>query len=109
MRLASLRGLALALLLAAAVVSLIVLARAGHGLGAAEPPNGKPKSGAAGKAPAPPAFPPGTIIALYDKLDDILEKMPNAIVLDPEKYREMQDEIIRLRKLIERPWPNTPG
>ena len=98
MRLASFRGLVLSALLAAGIVSL----------GAAQPPGGGAKSGDKKTPAAPLTFPPGTVVAVCDSLADALNKMPNAIVLSPEKYKELTDEIAQLRKqLLDRPAPRS--
>jgi hypothetical protein len=104
--LASARGLLLSALLALSILSV----------GAAQPPTGRAdkadkKTADDKKKPAPPAlpFPPGTVVAVYDNLADALRKMPNAVLLSPEKYQELLDEIARLRKQLERPRPRTPS
>lgn len=58
----------------------------------------------------PPAkLPPGGIVALYEGLADALRQMPNAVLLSPEKFHELTDELDRLRKLAERPPPRAPS
>jgi hypothetical protein len=52
---------------------------------------------------------PGNVLAVYDNLAEALRKMPRAVLLSPEKYKELLDEITRLRAAVDRPRPRSPG
>ncbi|MFQ3649023.1 MAG: hypothetical protein SNJ75_01725 [Gemmataceae bacterium] len=53
--------------------------------------------------------PPNTIVAVYDSLAEALKKVPRAILLTPEQYQQMLDEIERLKKLTETPRLRVPS
>jgi hypothetical protein len=95
---ATFRRLLLSVLLGGLILSL-----------AGAQPAGKADKPAEKKAPAQIDLPPGAIIAVYDNFADALKKMPRAIVLSPDKYQEMTDEIARLRKLLDRQRTRTPS
>jgi hypothetical protein len=96
-----------AVLLAAAVLPLL----------AAEPPPGKKPAAAEKKpeakaAPLSPgaAFPPGTVVAVYENFADARKNLPpNHVILTGEDYRKLLEENERLRKLVDRPRTRTPG
>jgi hypothetical protein len=54
-------------------------------------------------------LPANTIVAVYDSLADALKKMPRAILLTPEQYQQMLEEIERLKKLTETPRLRIPS
>lgn len=53
--------------------------------------------------------PPNTIIAVYDSLAEALKKVPRAILLTPEQYQQLLDEIERLKKAAETPRLRVPS
>ncbi len=94
MRLAFLRGPVLMVVLAVAVVSL----------GAAQPPVIEKKStNPADKKPAAEAFPPGTVIGVFESVADAMRKYPSYFLVKPERYKELEDAEKRLQALLARP------
>ncbi|MFO0879013.1 MAG: hypothetical protein U0840_16845 [Gemmataceae bacterium] len=98
------RGPAMVLL-----AGLMVLAAGSSGQGQpapTEPPGASSQGTARGKSPP---LPPGSIVAVYDNLVDAFKNLPRAVILTPEKYKALLDEIDRLKKQLERPAIRTPS
>jgi hypothetical protein len=53
-------------------------------------------------------LPPDAVIAIFGDPDDVLRTTPRGIFQSTERYRAEQEELARLRKLLERPAPQTP-
>src|SRR5271168_1011289 len=84
MRLAIFRGPIL--MVAIAVVSL----------GAAQPQVSDKKAAAE-------AFPPSTIIGVFESVADAMRKYPGYFLVKPERYKELEDAEKRLQALLARP------
>src|SRR5262245_50230358 len=54
-------------------------------------------------------LPPGAVVAVYDSAAEALRQMPRAILLSPDKFQEMLEELDRLRKLLERQSARAPS
>jgi hypothetical protein len=54
------------------------------------------------KKPTPVPLPPNSVLAVFDRAADALKAMPNAILLSPEKYKELVEELARLRAQLEK-------
>jgi hypothetical protein len=65
-------------------------------------------------APAAPAaldfpdLPPDAIVVVCDSTAEALRFVPNVYVLTADRYRRMNEELIRLRKQLDRPAAHTP-
>lgn len=57
----------------------------------------------------PDPLPPGTVVAVYESLAEALKRVPRAILLTPEQYQQLLDEIDRLKKQNETPKPRVPS
>jgi hypothetical protein len=64
------------------------------------------KAAPAAGAGTPPSAP---LIAVYDDLHDVFRLVPRAVVLTPEKYQSLLDEIERLKKQLDRPAARAPS
>lgn len=100
MRATVLRGPALALLLAGMILTLAV---------ADQPTAEEDKKPAPMQEKPPPPVPFSPALAVYDDLYDVVRLVPRAVVLAPEKYQGLLDEIDRLKKQLERPGPRSPS
>jgi len=54
-------------------------------------------------------LPADVILAVCNNLSEALRRMPQAIVLTPQKYRQLLDRIAQLEKQLERTAPITPS
>ena len=72
---------------------------------AAAQPAAQPKE----KAAPAVEVPEDAIIAIYERPNDVSEKLPKHILMGPKKYQSLKDELDRLKRLVARPRLRCPS